>query len=296
MPRAPKQTITEVQILEISQGTVEFAIIGTMPLILNRMSEKAKRALLMGSTRKNAAEKAATVKHDPVAEFRASAYTHVGNGQPTRLRFPSPGLKGTIKTAALDIPGATKAEMGRRVWVPGTHVNVWGVPKLFMSVVRSADAARTPDIRTRAIVTDWCAHVKMHFVQPLVTPRMITSLFAAGGLLCGIGDWRQEKGSGSFGQFRLCDAQDADFRKIIREGGRAAQDEALKACSPYDAETEELLEFYYAEILRRGREKDKVTIKPSSVGDAPRPSTTKRAVVAAQANKRRRINGTGARA
>jgi len=234
---------------------VEFAFIGTSPLILNRMADKAKRALLMGGGRKNAAEKAANVKHNPVAEYRSSVYRNSGPNPPTRLCFPSPGLKGTIKTAALDMPGATKSEMGRRVWVPGTHINVYGIPELMMSVVRSADIAKTPDIRTRAIVPQWCGTVTFHFARPLVTERMITALFAAGGILCGIGDWRQEKGSGSFGQFRICSKADSEFKRLTATAGRVAQDKALEHYTCYDEETQELLEFYNAEIIRLGRDK-----------------------------------------
>jgi hypothetical protein len=219
------------------------------------MSEKAKRSLLMGGGRKNAAEKAANVKHDPVTEYRASVYRNRGEKPATRLCFPSPALKSTVKTAALDMPGATKSEMGRRVWVPGTHVDIYGVPQLLMSVVRSADIAKTPDIRTRAIVPHWCCEVTMRFAQPLVTARQIAALFAAGGILCGIGDWRQEKGSGSFGQFRLCDKKDAEYQKLMREGGCVAQDKALDKYACYDEETEELIEFYNAEIIRLGRDK-----------------------------------------
>lgn len=258
MARAPakkKDQLTAIEIIEISRGTVEFPFVGTSELIFNRMADKAKRTLLMGGGRKNAAEKAANVKHDPVAEFRSSVYRNPGDKPATRLRFPAPGLKGTIKTAALDMPGATKAEMGRRVWVPGTHIDIYGIPKLVMSVVRSADVAKTPDIRTRAIVPQWCGVVTFNFARPLVTDRMIGALFAAGGILCGIGDWRQEKGSGSFGQFRICEKSDPEFKHLIATSARVAQDKALQLAECFDEETQELLDFYNEEIIRRGRDK-----------------------------------------
>jgi hypothetical protein len=247
--------VAEMQVLDLGEERAQFWIIGTSPLIINRMSAKAKRALLMGSVPKNAAERAANIKHNPPEEYRDSVYRNVGDRPPTRLCFPSPALKGTIKTAALDMPGATKSAMGRRVWVNGTHVNIYGVPQMLMAVVRSADMAKTPDIRTRAIVPEWCCEVTISFARPLVTAKQIASLFAAGGLLCGIGDWRQEKGSGSFGQFRLCSAADADYKRIVREGGCAAQDKALQHPGLYDGETVEFMEIFREEIARRGREK-----------------------------------------
>lgn len=261
MPRKPiakaagKKEVTEAQILSVTQGEAFFCVIGTSPLIFNRMAEKAKRALLMGATRMNDAEKAANVKHNPPEEFRRSVYRNRGDRPATRLCFPSPAFKGTAKTAALDMPGATKTAIGRRIWVPGFSVDVYGIPEMLMSVVRSADMARTPDIRTRAIVPEWCCTVSIRFAQPLVTHTQIATLFAAGGILCGIGDWRQEKGSGSYGQFRLCDKADADFKRIMREGGCVAQDKALQAIKCHDEETQELLDFYETEIIRLGRDK-----------------------------------------
>ncbi len=61
-------------ILKVTTGTFECCILGTSPLILNRMSQKAQRELLMPKGKKTAVEKATTLKHRPVEEFRASAY------------------------------------------------------------------------------------------------------------------------------------------------------------------------------------------------------------------------------
>ena len=57
-----------------------------------------------------------------------------------------------------------------------------------------------------------------------------------GGLICGIGDFRQEKGAGNFGQFRVANEGDPQFARIKAEGGREAQDDALEAAEPYDEE------------------------------------------------------------
>ena len=252
----------EILILPITQGSAQFCIVGSSPFIFNRMSEKAKRTLLLGGGRKTAADKAANLKHDPIAEYRASVYRNPGNDPATRLCLPAPALKGAMKTAALDIPGAKKTEIGRLVWVEGYTVDLYGAPKLFMSVVRSADMAKTPDIRTRAIVPQWAARVTINFVQPKLNAKSIATLLGAGGILAGVGDHRQEKGSGSYGQFRICDDADPDFRRVIAEGGRAAQDEALERCECFDDETRELLEFYSAEVIRLGRDSQSTSRKP----------------------------------
>lgn len=246
---------TEIAILPISQGSVTFAVVGTTPFYFNRMAEKAKRDLLLGGRKKNAAEKAANLKHSPVDEYRASVYRNKGDDCATRLKIPAPAFKGGMGTAALRLPGAKKTEIGQLVWVTGTHVDVYGVPELKMDVVRSADMNRTPDIRTRAIMPAWATMVTINFVQPNLTATAVANLLAGAGIVAGVGDFRQEKGKGNFGQFRLAEADDPEFQRIVAEGGREAQDEALHDYRCHDEETQELLDWYSAEVIRMGRSK-----------------------------------------
>lgn len=244
-----KTTSAEISILEISTGRMTFALVGKTPLIYNRMTEKAKRDLLLPRRKKNAVERAASLKHDPVEEYRASVLRNVGNSAETRLALLASAFHGAMKSAALDLPGTRKSEIGRLTWVDGVQLSAYGVPKLLMSVVRMNDIARTPDIRTRAIVPEWACLVTVEFVMPNLTEKGIANLVAAAGLIAGVGDWRQEKGSGNFGQFRIVNEDDVDLRRIMAAGGRVPQDAALKNPECYDADTEELLAWYTAEVL-----------------------------------------------
>jgi hypothetical protein len=61
-----------------------------------------------------------------------------------------------------------------------------------------------------------------------------------------------EKGSGSYGTYHIVDEDDADYLRIIKEGGRVAQDAAIESPEPYDDETMELLSWYDVEAKRRG--------------------------------------------
>lgn len=253
MAKMVKERPVEISILELSQGEVTFNVVGTSPIIYNKMSEKAKRTLLLPGGRMSKADKETSLKHDPVTEYRDSVYRNSGDDAPTRLKVPAPAFKGASMTAALYIPGSSKTEIGRLTWVTDEYINLFGIPKLLMSVVRMADISKTPDIRTRAIVTKWASRFTMRFVQPQLSARGVANLVAASGIISGIGDFRQEKGKGSFGQFRLCDADDPEFLEIIKTGGRVAQDQALDHYTCYDSDTEELLDWYNEEILRRGR-------------------------------------------
>ena len=249
----PKVTEPEVisDILQVSTGVVECYIVGTSPLILNRMSEKAKHELLMPKGRKNAAEKATSLKHVPVDEYRASAHTLKDETQPTLLAIPSTAFKGSIRTAALDMPGAKKAQIGRLTYIAGEYVGIYGAPRLFMSITRSADMNKTPDVRTRAIVPSWACRVKITFVQPLIRAQAVVNLLAAAGITVGVGDWRPEKGAGSYGQFRITDKDDPEFKAIVKAGARATQVDALENPVPYDDETAELLTWFEDERGKR---------------------------------------------
>lgn len=247
-PAVP-DTISDI--LTVSKGQFDCCIVGTSPLILNRMSEKAKRELLMPKGRKTQVEKATTLKHVPVDEYRASAYTIKDERHPTLLALLSTAFKGSIRSAALDMPGAKKAQIGRLTYIDGEFIGIYGVPKLFMSITRSADMNKTPDVRTRAIVPAWACTLSVTFVQPLIRAQAVANLLAAAGLTIGVGDWRPEKGAGNYGQFRVADKNDTEFARILEEGGRAAQIDALEHPVCYDDETTELLSWFDDERGRR---------------------------------------------
>lgn len=242
---------SEVFVMEVMQGAMDFCVIGTSPIILNRMSEKAQRELLLPKGRKNAAEKASTLKHDPMAEFRASPYTSQGDAGATRLQLLASMFKGAMRTAALDIPGAKKAQIGRLVYIEGDRVDLFGVPQLIMSVTRSADMNRTPDVRSRAIVPEWACRLTVKFVKPIMREQSVANLLAAGGITAGVGDWRVEKGAGSYGTFQLCSPTDPEFVRICKIG-RKQQDAALAEPECYDDETQSLLSWFGVEVQRRG--------------------------------------------
>lgn len=251
-----KMAATEqiTQILEVTQGSFEACILGTSPYIHNRTSEKAQRELLLPRGPKTATEKATTLKHQPIAEFRASPYLLSDPKAATLLALRGAAFKGAMRSAALDLPGTKKAQIGRLVRVVEELVEVFGIPLLKMDVVRSADMNRTPDIRTRAAMKEWACRITVRFVKPLITAQAVANLLAASGMIDGVGDGRSEKGALNFGEFRICDKNDQDFKRLIRTAGRAAQQEALDHPVPYDDESAELLTWFDGELERRQKQ------------------------------------------
>jgi hypothetical protein len=240
----------KIAVESVRTQTIEVGVLGETPLIPHRMADKGLHELLFPRGRKTAADRAISLKHEPLEEYRSAA-TQLPDG-PTSLGILATAFKGAMRTAALDMPGATKAEIGRLVYVEGDYIPIYGTPQIFLSVVRSSDPGRTPDVRTRPILPRWAAVVRIRFVVPILTQKTILNLMAGAGLIAGIGDWRPEKGNGSYGQFRLVNLDDPEFVAVLREG-KAEQEAALATPQPYDAESAELLAWFDAERERRGR-------------------------------------------
>jgi hypothetical protein len=248
--KAQSKEVT-IDIIEVNKGVVEYYILGTTPLILHRLSEKAKFELLYPDSKKKAS-RGQTLKHDPLAEYREAPYIDPNPKAETLIQHLAASFKAAMRNAAIDIPGATKSSIGRLCWVEGERVSIYGVPRLIMSPVRQTDMNRTPDIRTRAIIPQWAARIRVSFIKPQLNEKSVTHLLAAAGMTQGIGDWRTEKGSGTYGSFQIVDEKNAAYRETIRTGGRKVQERAMEVPDFYDRESEELYRWFDKTVAERG--------------------------------------------
>lgn len=220
-------------------------------MIQNCMNIKVLRDLLIPPPKKTAADKASKLKHIPLIEYRLSMH-RTPDDFPTAIGGPASWAKNALCSAALDLPGAVKSQLGRNVFAIGEKFPVWGIPKLHMAVVRCADISRTPDIRTRAIIPKWACVFEVEYTTPLLKINAVINLFAAAGITQGFGDFRPQKGKGNYGQFRVCTEDDPEFIRIVETGGREAQLAAIESPEMYDFETEQLMEYFDEEAHRRG--------------------------------------------
>lgn len=239
-------TISEIQMTEM-----QFYVVGKSPLVPHAVSAKAKGALLFPSPKKTTAERATSMKHEPYEEFVDACYRFRDEDeQPTRLYMPAGAFHGAMAQAAIDCVGAKKAQIGRLTTVIGGKVPVFGVPQIYMTVVKSSGIERTPDVRTLPILPQWACTFTVQFVGSLIKPASIGNLLGAAGIIVGVGDGRPEKGKLSMGQFRLCGPDDVQYKAITRQA-RAAQDKAISDPAPFDIETEQLLAWFEREKGRR---------------------------------------------
>lgn len=252
--KADESPTKELSIIQMREGHQDFCILGITPLVYNSLSLKAKTdgsTGLLPAPKKNRSELEATVKHEPWKEFRDSTYRHKGNDYPTRLMLPARMFKGAMRSVAARIPGLFGTEVGQLIWVSPIEISLYGIPQIWTTTVRSADVNRTPDVRTRAIVPEWACVIHVKYITPNVKAPDVVNLLGNAGLICGVGDARAEKGKYDYGQFHLVDKGNADFQRIMQEGIRDAQDQALQDPLYHDTETEELLTWYTEERIRR---------------------------------------------
>lgn len=254
-----------IDVLEVEYSNILYCVLGKTPLICNRMSNKVQQELLLPKGRKTATEKASSLKHNPIQEFRDSPYLSENDKDPAFIQHLASAFKGALQNAALDLPGAKKTQVGRLVKVEGDgengridRVNIFGLPRIFSSIVRSADMNKTPDVRTRVIIPQWACFVSVSFVSPILRDPMVSRLLSMAGMTSGIGDWRPEKGKGSFGQFDLVRKDDPRFCYLIENCGREAQIEAMKTPEAYDEETSRLLSWYEVEVEKRGFKREEI--------------------------------------
>ena len=245
-----KPTTEDVELLEINTRRVEFCILGRTPLIMNRFDEKARQEMLMPAQKKNRAEKASSLKHDPVAEFRRATYRNRNPNSPTAVHIPTGAFHKAAGQAAIDIPGQAKSVMLRLTSVTSATVDLYGIPSMLISMVRSGGMNAVPDMRTRPIFAEWACRVEFDLVSALVSQQQLTNLLAAAGVFVGIGDWRPQKG-GPNGKFTIVSPQDEDFLRIVEHQGREPQLEAFERPEFHDVETQELFEWFESEAQRR---------------------------------------------
>jgi hypothetical protein len=247
-----KSKEVEISIMEIDKGAIDFCILGKSPLILNAMSEKTKRELLEPAQKKNAAAKAMTQKHAPLDEFRDSMYYARNPKSPTRIVNKATAWKNALRCVGVDLPGSSKAQIGRLTYVVGDEIGLYGLPEIMMAVTKQAGMNGAPDVRTRAVLPEWACRISVEYIHGLIKRPAIVNLMAAAGLMNGMGDWRTQKGNGDYGQFEIVEPDNPEFLRLTDTCGRDAQIAAIKNPECFDSETETLLSWHKAEVKRRG--------------------------------------------
>lgn len=216
---ATAKTTESVTIKPIELRTVRVKIVGDSSLIVHAWSEKAKRQMLdaqMGKAKGKAKE-----FKNPVEDFIRSMYW-LDDTMPEEMTeegfakaiaagavfgFPVTAIKQAAISAAYRL-GYVKNKMELRgtFFIKGYNGGEFvkidsDVPVMREDMVRVGMG--TADIRYRGEFHNWSAEFDLQYnVNGQIDLESIINVINAGGLVCGIGEWRPEK-DGQSGMFHV---------------------------------------------------------------------------------------------
>jgi hypothetical protein len=206
VPAGEKQEAAAIVIPRPQIITITAHIKGLAPLLICRMSQKAKNQITDAYAGK---PKAKTLGYDPVAEANDGRHisTQGWDG------FHAASIRGAMIDACRNYKSAKMTEVKQAVFVIPEGVSADGSPlirivnkghEIHNGVVRLDNG--TTAIRNRPIYNDWTAVVTIRVFAGLLSAESAINLLDTAGQFCGIGEWRptsKESKTGSFGLFEV---------------------------------------------------------------------------------------------
>lgn len=190
---------------EIKRHTYRIPIVGTMPLIVNRWSEKARTMMLESQQTKARTKKE---PKDPVALFQASKYLTTDG----KDGFPATAFKAAIADAARLFDGVTMVQVKQSVVVEADATDNRGDQLILINygeVLMREDTPRNAngvaDLRYRAQYNDWSAILHVTCIADQFDLASIGALVDAAGI-GGVGEWRPtspKSKTGIYGTFEV---------------------------------------------------------------------------------------------
>lgn len=209
------EQVIEISPIKIEKTTVR--IIGDSPLIEHAWSEKAKREMLDKQMKK--AKTSAKSAKDPMEDFIRSMYwltpipedmteesfnTALANG--ARFGFPVTAIKQASISAAYRLGWVkNKMEMRGVFFIDGDENQMVEIhsdaPVMREDMVKVGMG--TADIRYRGEFRNWYIDLNVSFIKNSnIGLEQIVNVINAGGVVCGIGEWRPER-DGQYGMYHV---------------------------------------------------------------------------------------------
>lgn len=197
-----KQEEDGIYIARLKAATLLIPIKGTTPLIVHNFSQKSKQMMLDSQQGKKTPKE----KRDPHQEFSNSLYRLEGGG----YGFPASGFKAATVGAARFYGKTVITMTDLRQFLffhgivtpedPQILVQIHGEPQMREDVVRIGKGVA--DLRYRAEFREWSAVLQVTYMTNALARDSVISLVNAGGMGCGIGEWRPQK-NGQFGTYEV---------------------------------------------------------------------------------------------
>ena len=218
------KTTEIMEIKPIDMKIVEVTIVGDTPLIMHAWSEKAKRMMLEAQQGKSKGKKKEA--KNPVDDFIQSLYWISGKPELSdnaseeeceiafenaikngaSFGFPVSAIKQAAISAAFRMGWSKDKASLRGVFFIESDYNDMVLIKSDKPIMRE-DMVRigmgTADLRYRGELRNWSATFRIKYnANGKYSLENIINIINAGGVVCGIGEWRPEK-DGQFGTYHI---------------------------------------------------------------------------------------------
>ena len=215
--------VKEIGLVQFEKETFTVRIVGDSPLIMHAWSEKAKKEILDKQTK--TVKKSAKEAKNPVEDFIRSMYwltpmptemteqafiEACKNG--AKFGFPVTAFKQSISSGAyrLGVLDGKKTELDAAFYIEGgqdqmveIHIPEGTMPVMREDMVKVGGMTKVADIRYRGEFRNWWANLKITYIKGgKFTAEQITNYINAGGMCCGVGEWRMER-KGQFGLYHV---------------------------------------------------------------------------------------------
>lgn len=221
---AATQKTETIEIKPIEMTKVQLTLIGDSPLIMHAWSEKAKRMMLEKQTGKSKGKQVDF--KNPVDDFVQSMYWIEGKpeysdkaddvtcrkafeaaiAKGAKFGFPVSAFKQAAISAAYRMGWAkSKAELRGVFFIDSEYGDLLEIksdtPEMREDMVRIGNG--TADIRYRGEFKNWSTTFTLKFnVNGQYSLENLVNMINAGGMVCGVGEWRPEK-DGQFGMYHV---------------------------------------------------------------------------------------------
>lgn len=183
-----------IQLPRLDRRIARITIAGDEPLIVHRMSEKAKKQML--EKQQNKASKGREIR-DPHNEYRESLYV-LPDG---RYGFKAHAFKLSSVSACTSLKREIPMTLVRQAFhVKGEFIVIEGEPEMREDVVKIGMG--TTMLRYRGEFKKWKTTLTIEYNARAMSLEQIVSLFELAGFGVGVGEWRPER-NGMFGRFRI---------------------------------------------------------------------------------------------
>lgn len=217
------KTTEIMEIKPIDMKIVEVTIVGDTPLIMHAWSEKAKRMMLEAQQGKSKGKKKEA--KNPVEDFIQSLYWISGKPELSdnaseeeceiafenaikngaSFGFPASAIKKAAIDAAFRMGWSKDKASLKGVFFIESDYNDLVLIKSDKPIMRE-DMVRivgTADLRYRGELRNWSATFRIKYnASGKYSLENIINIINAGGIVCGIGEWRPEK-DGQFGTYHI---------------------------------------------------------------------------------------------